>query len=81
MNSSHFMSLGVIPEVNTPTYAGLRNREDAEWYSDTMKEALSGKLTDTDDEYSPIKKAQSNIVGVADNCIRLAVQTVRKRKN
>ena len=81
MNSSHFMSLGVIPEVNTPTYAGLRNREDAGWYSDTMKEALSGKLTDTNDEYSPIKKAQSNIVGVADNCIRLAVQTLRKRKN
>lgn len=81
MNSSHFMSLGVIPEVDTPTYAALRNRGDAGWYSDTMKEALDGKLMDANEEYSSIKKVQSNIVGLADNCIRLAVQMVRKREN
>lgn len=81
MNSSHFMSLGVIPEVDTPTYAALRNRGDAGWYSDTMKEALNGKLMDANEEYSSIKKVQSNIVGLADNCIRLAVQMVRKREN
>ena len=71
----------MIAGVDTPAYAGLRNREDEGWHSDTMKETLSGKLTDVNEEYSLIKKAQSNIVGVADNCIRLAVQMVRKRKN
>ena len=80
INSSHFMSLGVIPKVETPTYASLRNREDAGWYSNTMKDALNGKLADANEEYSPIKKAQSNIIGVADNCIRIAVQILRKRK-
>lgn len=80
MNSSHFMSLGVIPGVEAPTYASLRNREDAGWYSDTMRDALNGKLVDANEEYNPIKKAQSNIIGVADNCVRLAVQILRKRK-
>lgn len=71
----------MIPEVDTPTYEELRNREDAGWYSDTMKKTLSGKLIDRNSEYSPLKKVQSNIVGVADNCIRLAVQMIRKRNN
>lgn len=31
MNSSHFMSLGVIPELDTPTYADLRDRPEAGW--------------------------------------------------
>lgn len=48
MNSSHFMSLGVIPSVETPTYAELRNRKESgfDWYSDSMNEFLSGKLKD-----------------------------------
>ena len=44
VNSSHFMSLGVVPEINTPTYAALRNRPEAGWYSEEMREFLSGKL-------------------------------------
>lgn len=47
MNSSHFMSWGVIPSVPTPSYADLRNRQCAdgrEWYTLTMKNALSLKL-------------------------------------
>ena len=36
MNSSHFISLGVIPDYPAPTYAELRNRkcsDGTEWYS------------------------------------------------
>lgn len=44
INSSHFMSLGVIPFLKTPTYAELRNRPEAGWYSKNMKKFLSGKL-------------------------------------
>ena len=47
MNSSHFLSLGVIPSINCPSYADLRNRkciDGSEWYNETMKEALSKKL-------------------------------------
>ena len=80
MNSSHFMSLGVIPEVETPTYAELRNRKEAGWYTPQMEEALSGKLEEANELYSPLKKAQSNAIGAADNAFRLGVQMIRKRK-
>ncbi|MCW0484121.1 radical SAM protein [Gaoshiqia sediminis] len=51
-NSSHFMSLGIIPSINTPTYAELRDREDGSWYSPDMKTFLSQKLRDENIEYS-----------------------------
>jgi len=44
INSSHFMSLGVIPFKKTPTYESLRNRQNAHWYTPKMKKFLSGKL-------------------------------------
>lgn len=47
-NSSHFISLGMIPSYIAPSYAELRNRktEDGEWYNSTMKEVLSQKIYD-----------------------------------
>lgn len=36
VNSSHFLSLGVIPELNTPTYAQLRNRTESSMYTEEM---------------------------------------------
>ena len=51
MNSSHFMSLGVIPEIETPSYAELRDREEAGWYTEDMKEFLSGRLYDSNEKY------------------------------
>lgn len=56
INSSHFMSLGVIPEVNTPTYAELRDREEAGWYSEEMKNILSSKLVMTNRKYPALRK-------------------------
>lgn len=55
VNSSHFMSLGVIPELQTPTYVGLRDR-GVGWYSDDMKEFLSQKLGDIHKRYSLYEK-------------------------
>lgn len=78
MNSSHFMSLGVIPEIDTPTYAELRNRKEAGWYTDDMMEFLSGKLYDSNEKYNAIKKMESNIVGVYDDLLRMGVRTVKK---
>lgn len=52
INSSHFMSLGVIPSVDTPTYGALRNREEANWYSKTMISFLESKFNESNDEYS-----------------------------
>ena len=56
VNSSHFMSLGVIPQMDTPTYAQLRNRPEARWYSDEMDQFLNCKLSQSNREYSFAKK-------------------------
>ena len=52
INSSHFMSLGVIPSVKTPTYAQLRNRETANWYTEEMAAFLNHKLEESNKKYS-----------------------------
>ncbi|HBI61968.1 MAG TPA: hypothetical protein DDY31_12285 [Lachnospiraceae bacterium] len=57
MNSSHFLTMGVIPELYREyTYAGVRNREEAQWYNDLMKNVLSHKLIESNEEYSRAKK-------------------------
>ena len=56
MNSSHFMSLGVIPEIYTPSYMDLRNRKEAGWYTNEMQEFLSSKLVESNEEYNQRKK-------------------------
>ena len=66
MNSSHFMTLGVIPDQTTPTYARLRNRAEANWYSPTMTEFLSGKLGDNHERYGALQVAKSHLYAVAD---------------
>ena len=60
VNSSHFMSLGVIPEIETPTYAQLRNRDEANWYSNEMKQFLNGKLKNNNKQYGRFKKFKVN---------------------
>lgn len=53
MNSSHFITLGAIPEyTNAPTYADLRNRicmDGEEWYTPEFKYMASQKLYDNVD--------------------------------
>lgn len=51
MNSSHFLSLGAIPDLDTPTYAELRNRKKANWYSPRMEAFLNQKLCDNNNTY------------------------------
>lgn len=81
MNSSHFLSLGSIPELKTPTYAELRNREEANWYTETMKEFLSTKLSDANQEYTMPKKLKSNLIGAMDNTVRIGAQIFKAIKN
>ncbi len=52
INSSHFISLGTIPKIKQPTYADLRNRENAHWYSEKMKNFLSSRLWESNCQYT-----------------------------
>ena len=58
-NGHSFLTLGDIPELDTPTYASLRNRTDAEgnnWLSPEVEAFLSCKLKDSNKEYPEWKK-------------------------
>lgn len=59
INGHAHISLGVIPELDAPTYAEIRNREcsdGTEWLSDDMKEFLGSKLYESNIEYNVINK-------------------------
>lgn len=56
VNSSHFKALGITPSEEGPTYAQLRNRSEAGWYNDTMRDFLSTKLQQSNAEYSFSRK-------------------------
>ena len=52
VNSSHFMSLGVIPSIATPSYSQLRNRADAGWQTPEMESFLNSRLYESNRQYT-----------------------------
>ena len=52
VNSSHFMSLGVIPSIDTPSYSQLRNRPEAGWQTPQMESFLNTRLYESNKRYS-----------------------------
>jgi len=62
-NGHAFLSLGDIPELNTPTYDKLRNRVDnqgREWLQPGMKKFMSQKLGENNKEYSVGEKKRTD---------------------
>jgi len=72
VNSSHFMSLGVIPSLSTPTYAALRNRAEGAWYSKTMLAFLSSKFSESNPLYSRAQKSKLALQSFPRQAMRLA---------
>lgn len=60
-NSSHFLSQGVIPEILPQiSYGQLRNREEAGWYTEEMKEFLYTQFEQTNPLLSEPQKKWYN---------------------
>lgn len=56
-NSSHFISQGIIPELlPLPSYGELRNREEASWYEEEMKDFLYAQFERDNKEISFLNK-------------------------
>ncbi|MCQ2229180.1 MAG: radical SAM protein [Bacteroidales bacterium] len=56
-NSSHFISQGIIPELMPQTsYGDLRNRAEAGWQTDAMREFLSKQFEDTNKQLTEEEK-------------------------
>lgn len=64
-NGHAFLTLGVIPELETVTYASIRNRvcvDGTEWLQPEFKAFISQKLKDANEEYTPAQKCLHSIV-------------------
>ena len=70
-NSSHFLSLGVIPSLDTPSYYDLRNRAGSNWYSDEMAAFLNSKLSITNKQYTRARKLFNMISKCTGECMHL----------
>ncbi len=79
LNSSHFMSLGSIPSVETPTYADLRDRTEAQWMTPEFKSFVSQRLYNNNRQYGNLRKIYSNCLGTFDNILYSAYQHLKKK--
>ena len=64
INGHAHISLGVIPEYDSPTYEKVRNRvraDGSEWFTEDCKEFFSTKLCESNNEYSLVKKGLNYI--------------------
>lgn len=58
-NGHAFLTLGVIPELESMVYSRIRNKvanDGTEWLNPRMKAFLSNKLKDANKEYTPVQK-------------------------
>lgn len=63
-NGHAHISLGVIPEIEAPTYLDIRNRireDGSEWFSEKGKEFFNTKLLETNRQYTILEKFICNI--------------------
>lgn len=59
INAHAHMTWGLIPELNTPTYDIMRNRKmnnGEEWLTKECKEFFQTRLSQSNEEYSPLRK-------------------------
>ncbi len=64
INGHAHISMGVIPELEAPSYAVIRNRkrnDGTEWFSKKCKEFFGTKLYETNKEFSKSKKIYYNV--------------------
>lgn len=79
VNSSHFLSLGVMPSAfGETTYAGLRNRKEANWYSPEMEAFLGGKLNESNKELTPNQLRCQRVVWLVVRFKRFMKSIARK---
>jgi organic radical activating enzyme len=78
VNCTHFLSLGVIPSKEAPTYAYLRDRPEANWYTKNFKFFLNNKLIENNKEYNKTEKIIANIIEFLNNLIGIFFIFLRK---
>ena len=84
-NGHAFLTLGAIPELDTVTYASVRNKVDSngrEWLRPELKSFISQKLAESNQEYSALKKLKTDMIYKcvrAENVIKRAMNKLSKK--
>lgn len=79
-NAHAFLTLGMIPELETPSYLEMRDRIDVNgkhWFSDAGIEAFSVKLSETNEELKMNEKVKY-IISEPAHCFRIVKKNYKK---
>ncbi len=71
-NAHAWLTLGMIPSMDAPVYAAMRDRVDDQgrhWLNDDMRAFLSQKLKDSNVQYSPSKEASIHRIATLSNWV------------
>lgn len=81
-NGHAHLAFGVIPELDTPSYADIRNRkciDGSEWLSPKMKNFMSSKLYKSNNEYGQFRKKKLYMVSSGKILKSNIYNSIRKR--
>lgn len=81
-NGHVFLTMGVIPELVTPSYDQLRNRvtdKGEEWLTEEMKSFMNQRADMNNPRYSTIEKLNCDLHS-ADLILKAAVKSIIKKK-
>lgn len=82
-NGHAFLTLGDIPELQTPTYAQLRNRvceDGSEWLTPETRAFFESKLCESNKPYSFMKKAACKLEDFEREAASLSKRTAHRVK-
>lgn len=67
-NGHAFLTFGIIPELDMPTYFDVRNRacNDGDWITDEVKEFYKSKLYESNKKFSHREKINNEIIKVTN---------------
>jgi len=80
-----YLPLGVVPELNAPTYDAMRNKvcnDGSEWLWPEMKQFMHQKLYDNNRKYSKLEKLMCNVLNkllINLNRIKAKAKKILKR--
>lgn len=88
-NAHSWLTLGMLPSIETPRYASMRDRIDSEgrhWLNDDMRQFLSQKLKDANNRLTPEQEKKirqratlTNLTYNAESAIKNAIKHVIRR--
>jgi organic radical activating enzyme len=82
-NGHAFLVLGIIPEIQAPTYGEIRNKkcvDGSEWLQPEMKAFMQTKLYDSNPQLSNFQKSIVNMEIMLRRIIKFPSRTLRKVK-